>query len=213
MKSEDGSIGKGAVQPKREEGLADLLKDRRLILASSSPRRADILRRANVSFEIKVPPNLNENSSSSHPPEHVLSLSRLKASSVASQFKEGIILGADTIVVLDGRILGKPKDKKEAFAILKKLSGRKHYVYTGVTLMNKQNGKVISDYDSTQVTFNRLDENQILSYVETAEPMDKAGAYGIQGMGSFLVQSIQGSLNNVIGLPTELLKRMLLEII
>ncbi len=213
MKSENGSIGKGAVQPKREEGLNDLLEGRKLVLASSSPRRADILRRANVSFQIKVPPNLNEESSSSHPAKHVLSLSRQKATSVASQFKEGIILGADTIVVLDGQILGKPKDEREAFAILKKLSGRKHTVYTGVTLVNKQNGKVISDYDSTQVTFNRLDEKQILSYVETAEPMDKAGAYGIQGMGSFLVHSIQGSLNNVIGLPTELLKRMLPEIV
>jgi septum formation protein len=213
MKYESRPIGKGTVQPKREEGLADLLEDRKLILASSSPRRADILRRASVSFEIKVPPNLNEESSSSHPAEHVLSLSRLKATSVANQLKEGIILGADTIVVLDGRILGKPKDQKEAFAILKKLSARTHTVYTGVTLVNKHNGKVISDYDSTQVTFNRLDEKQILSYVETAEPMDKAGAYGIQGMGSFLVQSIQGSLNNVIGLPTELLKRMLPEIV
>jgi septum formation protein len=213
MKYESRPIGKGTVQPKREEGLADLLEDRKLILASSSPRRADILRRASVSFEIKVPPNLNEESSSSHPAEHVLALSRLKATSVANQLKEGIILGADTIVVLDGRILGKPKDQKEAFAILKKLSARTHTVYTGVTLVNKHNGKVISDYDSTQVTFNRLDEKQILSYVETAEPMDKAGAYGIQGMGSFLVQSIQGSLNNVIGLPTELLKRMLPEIV
>lgn len=195
------------------KSLAELLRGRRLILASGSPRRAEILRKAEVKFEIRVPRNLREESASSDPTQCVLSLSRAKATSVSGESEQGIILGADTIVVLDGDILGKPKDKREAFAILKRLSGRTHTVYTGITLVNKDNGKTISGYDSTEVTFNRLDDKEAESYIESGEPMDKAGAYGIQGMGGFLVEKIQGSFDNVIGLPTEKLKEMLKKII
>lgn len=171
------------------------------------------MKNAKVEFEIKIPPNVNEEASSSDPIRHVLSLSRAKAQSISDQVTEGIILGADTIVVLNGEILGKPQDKKDAFAILKKLSGKTHTVYTGVTLMDKCSGKTTSDYDSTEVTFNQLEEKNILSYIRTGEPMDKAGAYGIQGMGNFLVKGIRGSLDNVIGLPTERLKEMLKKVI
>jgi septum formation protein len=115
-------------------------------------------------------------------------------------------------VVLEREILGKPKNKNEASSILKKLSGRMHQVYTGITLIDKSTGKMISDYDVTKVKFNQLDEQKILDYITTGEPMDKAGAYGIQGMGSFLVEHIEGSLDNVIGLPTEKLQEMLAQI-
>lgn len=201
------------VDSKNQRGIAELLGQRKLILASSSPRRKQLLSDANVRFEICIPSNVNEESQSPDPVEHVLSVSRAKAESVSPQITEGIILGADTIVVLSGEILGKPRDKREAFAILKKLSGRTHTVYTGVTLVNKLNGKTLSDYDSTEVTFNPLEESKIESYIETGEPMDKAGAYGIQGMGAFLVKEIKGNLDNVIGLPTEKLKEILRKII
>jgi len=204
---------KKTAQSTKEKSIAKLLGGRKLILASRSPRRAEILKKEKVEFEVKVPPNFKEESSSSDPVEHVLSLSRRKTTSVSDQVEEAIILGADTIVVLDGEILGKPQNKEEAFFVLKRLSGRMHKVYTGVTLVNKYNGKMISDYDLTEVKFNHLDKEKLLAYIDTGEPMDKAGAYGIQGMGGFLVERIRGSLDNVIGLPTEKLKQMLSQII
>ena len=145
--------------------------------------------------------------------EHVLTLSKEKAQSVSHQIDKGIILGADTIVVLDGEIMGKPQNKEEAFLILKKLSGKTHKVYTGITLLNKYNEKMISAYDCTEVKFNQLEDEKIMAYINTGEPMDKAGAYGIQGMGSFLVERIEGNLDNVIGLPTGKLKEMLIKVI
>jgi septum formation protein len=193
--------------------MAELLGEGKLILASRSPRRADILKREKVEFMVRIPPDVEGGEVSSDPAQHVLSLSRRKAAGVAEDVEDAIVLGADTIVVLNGEILGKPQDRENAFSILKKLSGRTHRVYTGVTLVNKYNGKVVSDYDVTEVKFNQLDDEKIWAYIDTKEPMDKAGAYGIQGMGGFLVESIQGSLDNVIGLPTGKLKEMLAEII
>ncbi len=192
-----------------KRSIADLLDKKKFILASSSPRRAEILTRERVRFEINVPVGYNEETNFSDPVAHVLEASRRKAQSVADQVEDGIVLGADTEVVLDGEILGKPKDQDDALFLLKKLSGRTHQVYTGITLINKPTGKTISDYDLTKVKFNELDESRIRDYVATDEPMDKAGAYGIQGMGNLLVDHIEGSLDNVIGLPTEKLRTML----
>lgn len=204
---------KKTAQSIKDKGIAELLGERKLVLASGSPRRAQILKREKVEFETKRPADISEESLSSDPVEHVLSVSRKKATSVSDQLEDAIVLGADTIVVLDGVIMGKPQDKKEAFSILKKLSGRTHKVYTGITLVNKYNRKMLSDYDVTDVKFNQLEDRKILAYIDTGEPMDKAGAYGIQGMGGFLVESVQGSLDNVIGLPTEKLKEVLGRII
>ncbi len=195
------------------KSLKQLLGERKLILASSSPRRKEILEKEQIKFEISYPSDSVEETLTSDPVEHVLILSREKAESVSSNTGEGIILGADTVVVLDGEILGKPIDQEDAFAILKKLSGRIHRVYTGLTLLNRYNGKTISGFDVTEVRFNPLEEQKIFDYIATGEPMDKAGAYGIQGMGSFLVESINGNLDNVIGLPTGKLREMLVEII
>jgi len=197
----------------KKRSVANLLDKNKLILASSSPRRAEILTKAKVRFEIKMPHNYKEENIFSDPITHVLELSKRKAQSVTDEVADGIILGADTIVVLDGETLGKPKDKDDALFFLKKLSGRMHRVYTGITLINKSTGKMISGYDLTKVKFHQLDEQNILSYIATGEPMDKAGAYGIQGMGSFLVDHIEGSLDNVIGLPTEKLQKMLSQIV
>ena len=205
MKQTSQSTGKKSV--------SELLGDRKLILASRSPRRAEILKREKVEFAAKIPPDVEGGEASSDPAQHVLSLSRRKATSIAEEVENAIVLGADTIVVLDGEILGKPQDRENAFSTLKKLSGRTHRVYTGITLISKHNGKIVSDYDVTEVTFNQLDDEKIWAYIDTKEPMDKAGAYGIQGMGGFLVESIQGSLDNVIGLPTDKLKEMLAKVI
>jgi len=196
-----------------KKSIFDLLKEKRLILASSSPRRAEILTREKVKFEIKIPTGHEDENEFSDPVTHVLEFSRRKAQNVAEKVENGIILGADTIVVLDGEILGKPKNESNALSFLKKLSGRMHRVYTGITLINKSTGKTISDYDLTKVKFNQLNEQEIRNYIATGEPMDKAGAYGIQAMGSFLVDHIEGSLDNVIGLPTEKLQEMLNRIV
>lgn len=185
---------------------------RKLILASTSPRRAEILRKQRIDFEVICPDNIEEEKISVDPIEHVLELSRKKVESASHKVEKGLILGADTIVVLNGEILGKPKDEAHAQRILRKLSGKTHRVYTGLTLMDKTSGKISSDHDCTEVKFNELDEDDIKDYIATGEPMDKAGAYGIQGMGSFLVEGIRGNLDNVIGLPMqkfrEILKKM-----
>ncbi len=197
---------------KMESELNRLLDKRKFILASSSPRRAEILRKKKIEFEIIHPENIEEKDISSDPVDHVLALSERKAKSVSDKLKEGLILGADTIVVLAGEILGKPEDKKDAQRILRKLSGKVHRVYTGLCLVDKSKDEIFSDYDCTEVKFNELEEKDIMNYIATGEPMDKAGAYGIQGMGSFLVDQIKGNLDNVIGLPMKKFREMLKKI-
>jgi septum formation protein len=195
-----------------EEEIKKLLGNRKLVLASGSPRRAEILKKAELQFEIKVP-RIEEENSIGNPEEQVLKLSEEKAEAVAQKIENSIILGADTIVVLENEILGKPKDQNQAFQILKKLSGKTHAVYTGVCLINQINQKKLSDFDKTIVKFNRLSDEDIWDYISTGEPMDKAGAYGIQGMGNFLVEYIVGDLNNVIGLPLLKLKQLLSQVV
>jgi septum formation protein len=189
-----------------------LIDGKRFILASSSPRRVEILKKAKIDFEVMSPENIKENNISTDPVSHVLELSRKKAESVSQKVKDGLILGSDTIVVLNGEILGKPRDQEDAFRILKKLSGKEHKVYTGITLSDKRNGKILSDYQLTKVRFNQLKDKEIKDYIKTGEPLDKAGAYGIQGRGNFLVEEIDGDLDNVIGLPMKKLKELILKI-
>jgi len=188
--------------------LSHVLSRSKLILASTSPRRAEILRKQRIDFEVISPEDIDEEKISSDPVEHVTQLSRRKVESVSHKVQEGLILGADTIVVLNGEILGKPMDQADAERILKKLSGKTHRVYTGLTLMDKKSGRIFSAYDCTEVKFNELAEEEIRSYIATGEPMDKAGAYGIQGMGNFLVNRIKGNLDNVIGLPMQKFKEI-----
>jgi len=193
--------------------LKKLLNGRKFVLGSSSPRRAELLRKAGIDFEVVVPENINEAQISENPVSHVLELSRKKAESVAKKVDDGVILGADTIVVLNATILGKPKDKEDAFRMLKKLSGKEHEVYTGISLVDKNRGKVLSGFQLTKVKFNRLKDKEIKDYIDTGEPLDKAGAYGIQGMGNFLVEKTEGDLDNVIGLPLRKLAELLKKII
>lgn len=180
------------------------------ILASASPRRKELLEALGLKFKIIVG-DADEDSIS---PEgipvsiYVQELSLLKAAQTAKlvlKNKKAIIIAADTVVTLDGKVLGKPKDPQDAFFMLKSLSGREHEVYTGICVMRVSDGKTYCTSQSTKVHFKELSGEQIAAYVSTKEPMDKAGAYGIQGKGAVLVSKIDGDYNNVVGLSTSLL--------
>lgn len=174
----------------------------KLVLASASPRRCEILKNAGYEFEI-CPAQIDETiDEKATPSEAVCTLSKNKAKVVFESLenKENVaVLGSDTIVVLDDKILGKPKNEQDAVDMLFSLSGKKHSVYTGVCIVTQS--QIISFFDCTTVEFYSLSGTQIKAYVKTGEPMDKAGAYGIQGKGSMLVKSINGDFFSVMGLP------------
>jgi len=192
--------------------IKSLLEGQRLILASASPRRRQILSEIGLTFQT-YSPNIEEHINSSPPDVHVKYYALKKAQTVAKQVESGIILAADTMVVLESEVLGKPKDPDQAQLMLKKLSGKVHTVFTGVAVLNKAVEKEAVDFQSTRVVFNQLTPQAIQEYLATGEFVDKAGAYGIQGMGSFLVKEIIGDLDNVIGLPLASVKRLLEEVL
>ena len=178
-----------------------------LILASESPRRKRLLLSVGVKFEVH-PSRIDESVGPDRctepaeiPAEIALRWARLKADSISSLHHHAWIFGADTIVVLDGRIFGKPRDSAEAVRMLEILSDKVHEVITGMCLIQPGGKLRRSGSVSTRVRFKTLSAEEIESYVKTGEPMDKAGAYGIQGMGAFLVRSVEGSYTNVVGLP------------
>lgn len=175
-----------------------------LILASASPRRRELLTQVGVSFEIEVS-DVEEVIDASLPPElQVQSLALQKAQAVAAQRKEGLVLGADTVVAAHGRLLGKPHSEAEAKAMLRSLSGTWHQVMTAVALVDAADqNNTWTSIEITNVKFRDLTENDIAAYVATGESMDKAGAYGIQGYGALLVERIEGCYNNVVGLPLQ----------
>ncbi|WP_132013914.1 Maf family protein [Hydrogenispora ethanolica] len=183
-----------------------------LILASTSPRRAELLRQIGVDFQI-IPSQFAEEPppASVTPREYVIGLASHKAGQVAASLKEGIVIGADTVVVSEGVILGKPEDPAQAVAMLTALSGKEHSVFTGVACLEVPEGNVRLFAEETKVTFRRLQTAEIQSYVATGEPLDKAGAYGIQGKGALLVEQIQGCYFNVVGLPLSRLAAVLAE--
>ncbi len=171
----------------------------RIILASSSPRRKELLTTAGVEFEIIVK-DVDETVSAGTKPEAAAVMTAAKkASAVAEENKDAIVIGADTIVVCDDKILGKPSDEENAKEMLRMLSGREHEVITGVCLIKGE--KVNSFAKASKVRFYELTDAEIESYVATKECMDKAGAYGIQGLGCTLVESIEGDYFNIVGLP------------
>jgi septum formation protein len=174
----------------------------RLILASSSPRRAELLNALGLRFEI-LPSGLEERYEAGEPRSFALEMARQKALAVAREIRdsERVILGADTIVVVDGEILGKPVDVVDACAMLRRLSARKHTVVTAFSLVKPTDYVLHSEAVETEVEFKRLSEREIAGYVATGEPMDKAGAYGAQGAGMFLLRTVRGSYANVVGLP------------
>jgi nucleoside triphosphate pyrophosphatase len=171
-----------------------------LILASSSPRRAELLRAAGIVFTVRAA-DVDETIGPNEPPrDYVLRLSREKAHAVVRG--DELALGADTTVVINGEIIGKPVDVEEAGRMLRALSGQWHEVLTGVTLARAD--RVVSAVSSTRVKFAELSDDEIRWYVSTGEPMDKAGAYAIQGHASLFVERIEGSYSNVVGLPVQL---------
>jgi len=173
----------------------------RLILASKSPRRSYLLDQAGLTFTV-IPSSFDENSVSLSTPEtYVKVLAEAKADDVAKSYPESWVIGADTIVVIDGIILGKPDSKEQARTMLKRLSGKTHHVYTGYCICCRAKERVFSNTVKTDVLFKNLADNEIEWYINTSEPFDKAGAYAIQGLGTFIVKSIKGSYTNVVGLP------------
>lgn len=179
-----------------------------IILASGSPRRKELLNQLGIEFEV-IPADVDETLEEGLSPEEaVKQLSLKKAAAVAKMHPGKIVLGADTVVAYDGEILGKPEDENDALDMLLLLSGRTHHVYTGVALIYPD-GKVKSFSESTEVVMYENDRQLIKEYIATGEPMDKAGAYGIQGMGAILVKEIRGDYNNVVGLPVARITRIL----
>ena len=182
-----------------------------IILASASPRRRELLERIGVTgFTVRAP-NVDESVEPGlSPADMVETLSLRKARAAAERFSpEDLIIAADTVVALDGAVLGKPRDGDDAFAMLSALSGREHRVYTGVTVL--QGEKIITGHETTAVTFRELSPDEIWGYIATGEPLDKAGAYGIQGVGALLVSGIRGDYSNVMGLPVFRLGQILRE--
>lgn len=170
-----------------------------IILASSSPRRRELLKTAGVEFQICAAQGEEYLDPKLSPADAATAIARQKAWEVVKKYPLDCVIGADTIVVLDDRILGKPKNKEDAVFMLNLLSGREHMVYTGVCII--KNGTENCFYEATKVRFYPLTQEEIIQYVESGEPMDKAGAYGIQGLGCVLVKGIEGDFFNVMGLP------------
>lgn len=175
---------------------------KRFVLASASPRRQQLLRQIGLTFDV-IESNIDETvDPSDNPAGNVLRISREKTAGVKNAVDDGIILGADTVVVLDDEVLGKPQDGGEAAAMLRKLSGREHAVYTGFTLLDRPSDATVSACEMTRVWFRTLGAGEISEYVASGSPLDKAGAYGIQDdYGAVFVERIEGCFYNVVGLP------------
>ena len=193
-----GSRGPGGVAP-------------RLVLASASPRRTALLDRWGLPHEVDPARTLEEVVEGETPQAHVERLAREKARAVAARHPGALVLAGDTVVVVDDEILGKPDDEEHAAAMLRRLKGRAHLVLSGLALAGPDTGTIRSRWDGARVVFRELDESDIQGYVATGEPMDKAGAYGIQGFGGTLVTRVEGDYYTVVGLPASGLVALLRE--
>ena len=185
-----------------------------IYLASKSPRRRKLLTQLALKFK-SFSVNLNEEIfDGEHPVKTVKRLALHKSDAAIQKIKSGIVITADTIVVLNKEIIGKPKNEKDAFDILSRLSGKTHAVYTGFVICNVGTGRKIIDYEKTKVTFRKLLPEEIRNYIKTGSPMDKAGAYGIQDdFGAVFVEKINGCYYNVVGLPLAKFYKRLMEFI
>ncbi|MDE6208890.1 MAG: Maf family protein [Lachnospiraceae bacterium] len=179
---------------------------KKIILASASPRRKELLTQIGLEFEVIVS-EADENISADTPENLVMQLSAIKAGAVYEEHKisadNTLIIGADTVVAMNGQVLGKPKDKEQAKEMLKALSDNKHEVLTGVTIIFVKSGNIVKEtfYEKTIVYTYPMTDSEIDEYIESGEPMDKAGSYGIQGIGAKFIKKIDGDYNNVVGLP------------
>ena len=186
-----------------------------IVLASGSPRRRELLARFGVPFRVQTS-HVDETSDlPASPAEIVEELARRKGRAVAEECRDALVIGADTVVVFNGNILGKPDDEQDAAYMLKMLSGKEHQVYSGLSLTVVSRGEITKEYVShrmTRVWMRSLSPEKIQWYVNTKEPLDKAGAYGIQGLGACLVERIEGCYFNVVGMSLSLLDEMLTEL-
>ncbi len=172
-----------------------------IILASASPRRFEILKNAGLTFRVLTSPVEEDNTLQLSPAELALYHAMIKGRDIAAQHPQTLVISADTIVVCDGEIMGKPVDEEDAFRMLSKLSGKTHQVITGFGVRFEKYNQSVYDTVQTEVTFRTLNEEEILAYIDTAEPFDKAGAYAVQGQGSILIEKINGCFFNVVGFP------------
>lgn len=173
----------------------------RFILASASPRRKELLEQIGAKFDI-LPATGEEVITKELPGEVVMELAKQKAEEIAKTAEaDTLVLGADTVVAYEGKILGKPKDEADALRMLTMLSGKEHEVYTGVALIDNRDQSMENFFERTKVTMYPVSEEEIRDYIAGGEPMDKAGAYAIQGLGAKFIQKIEGDYNNVVGLP------------
>lgn len=217
----------------------------KIILASSSPRRKELLELAGIPFNIHPSDIIEKMDEDLEPFQIVEQLALQKAEDVAKYYNEEIVIGADTIVVFQGQILGKPINEEDAFRILKKLQGKPHLVYSGIALIDSKTGRsqmdhqvrydntmylgdscqyrilseplngkpqIIIGYSVSKVTFRPMSDEEIKTYIKTGEPLDKAGAYGVQGLGALFIEKIEGDFYSVMGLPLNLLYQMLLKV-
>ena len=187
----------------------------KIILASLSPRRKELLLNIVKKFGV-IPSSFDESTidpdgQKYSAAEFAILASLYKALDIAHKHPKALVIGADTVVALNGKIFGKPKDKKEAVKILQKLSGRKHQVTTGVSVIYLSQQKIISTATTSEVYFKKLKSKDILEYVESGSPLDKAGSYGIQDIGQKFVKKIEGDLDNIVGLPIKTLKKLMLQ--
>jgi len=187
-----------------------LSRELKIVLASSSPRRIGLLRQIGLEFT-SVDPGGDESSVHPDPRRRVMENALAKARNVAASHRDAVVIGADTVVFIDGMVLGKPASKGEAAAMLRRLSGNVHKVFTGVAVIHPSRGSVVR-YEESLVHIRTLSEEEISRYVEGGEPLDKAGAYAIQGQGAVFVDRVVGCFHNVIGLPLSLLWSMLAEV-
>lgn len=186
----------------------------KIYLASKSPRRRKLLKQLGIKFKSFSVDLHEEILDGEHPIQTVKRLALHKSDEAISKIENGILITADTIVVLGNEIIGKPRNKKDAFYILSKLSGKTHSVFTGFAVVNLNNKKKIVDYEKTEVTFRDLTPKEITDYIKTGSPMDKAGAYGIQDdFGAVFVKRINGCYYNVVGLPLAKLYKSLIDIL
>lgn len=179
-----------------------------LILASSSPRRREILNFFSIPFK-QAEPSFDEESIShdEDPKKHVIEVSKGKALSLKDRFPDDIIVAADTIVYFENKVIGKPKNLKHAFEILKKLQGKWHTVYTGITLIHQD--QMVTDYDETRILFKDCTDDEIKKYIDGISCLDRAGAYAIQMAGNIMVEKLEGCFYNTVGLPINALERAL----
>jgi len=183
-----------------------IIKNHRLVLASSSPRRQELFKMLGLSFLVRIS-DVDEPILECSPESQAMTNAKNKALAVRDDDPSEIIVAADTLVVLDGKLLGKPKNKDEAFAFLSALQGKKHHVITGICIV--KGDAVRTSHEISSVYFAEMDESEIRDYIATNEPMDKAGAYGIQGFGSQFVKRIEGCYFNVMGFPIHLFYKTL----